>query len=461
MYILHQTTGHRMAVFKRKTTSGETSEYHYRFMKAGKLFYGVCEGCYTKDEAERYEDAIREKASVLAQQKSVKALVENFRDELAGGEKMLLKDAFRISSEKPRRVPYSEKQLQSKKSRFGDFVAFMRAKHPDVKFVNQVEQKHAEEYISYIRKNGRYVKTVKSPQGNYRSKNTSLSPATLNRFLEELRGVFDDVAKQSGVLENPFADIRPVLEEAETREAFTEAELEKIIQRAPSFIFPIFIVGFFTALREGDIATLRWSDVLWEQGIIRRKLLKTGVTVEIPIMPPLADFLHKQEGIDAEFVLPEHAAMYFDNPSGISYRVKKFLEGIGIETTKRVEGRSRAVSIKDVHSLRHTFCYFAGVAGIPLVIVQSIVGHMTPEMTAHYTAHADRKAKREKLAALPRFYALVNGTKRKALSEQKRRMVVAAIMSASDDVIDRVAAMILPPKPKKSLLRSTEPEKSN
>ena len=36
-------------------------------------------------------------------------------------------------------------------------------------------------------------------------------------------------------------------------------------------------------------------------------------------------------------------------------------------------------------------------------LVQSILGHMSAEMTRHYQAHADRKAKEKYLAQLPDF----------------------------------------------------------
>ena len=40
------------------------------------------------------------------------------------------------------------------------------------------------------------------------------------------------------------------------------------------------------------------------------------------------------------------------------------------------------------------------------MIVQSIVGHMTPEMTKHYQAHATREAKHEKMLQMPDFMGL-------------------------------------------------------
>ena len=64
------------------------------------------------------------------------------------------------------------------------------------------------------------------------------------------------------------------------------------------------------------------------------------------------------------------------------------------------------MSVKDLHSCRHTFCYYAGLRGIPLAVVQSIVGHMTPEMTKHYTAHATMEDKRRNMLAMSNLVQL-------------------------------------------------------
>ena len=51
----------------------------------------------------------------------------------------------------------------------------------------------------------------------------------------------------------------------------------------------------------------------------------------------------------------------------------------------------------------HVTCYYAGLAGIPLAVVQSIVGHMSPEMTKHYSAHASIEDKRRGMERLSFF----------------------------------------------------------
>ena len=430
-----------MSVFKRKTTAGQTPEYHYRFMMGGKRYSGVCINCFSKEEAVKYENAIREKVSELSHQKSIKALVENFKVELSGDDRTEISAAWEKFLKKPARRTPSASYMQKKKTRWMTFVEFMQQTYPDIKYLHEITKNHAENYVLFLRSQEKASSTA----------NTYQKCAT--EILSKLIA--------SGV-ENPFDSIQLLQEKQETREAFTQKELEKILNSAPPFIRAIFVVGFFTALREGDIATLRWSEVLWEQGIIRRKLLKTGAIVEIPIMPPLASFLQQQFGANEEYVLPEHAKMYLENPSGISKRVKKFLEeDLGIRTTKKIPGRKRELSVKDVHSLRHTFCYFAGIAGIPLVVVQSIVGHMTPEMTAHYTAHADRETKKEKLSALPFFKGMIESVERKVLLEQTREQLIDCIKKADRATLEKAAALLLKPKPKRSLLRNTELETSN
>ena len=132
---------------------------------------------------------------------------------------------------------------------------------------------------------------------------------------------------------------------------------------------------------------------------------KTGRMVEIPIAVGLMSYLEQQliTSGDDEYIFPKHAEMYRKNPSGVSYRIKLFLEKLGIKTTRKPKGRTRSVSVKDLHSCRHTFCYIAGKQRIPEAVVQSIVGHMTPEMTMHYMAHTTLEDKRRGIDAMPKF----------------------------------------------------------
>jgi len=404
-----------MSVFKRETTKGETNFYHYRFMHDGKIYRGACNDCTKKKDALEFEKIIKNKVNQLSQQKTIKALVENFKQELTGGNKISLTDAFDLYTSKPRRRQPSLQQQKITLSQWLDFVAFMSDQHPDILHLDKVTQTQAETYIQQLRKNGRFVRKIVYQQ-DYKGKNiehsynaqSQLSGRTINAFHTTIKSVFSRLKKDAGIIYNPF-DFDMMNNNSESREAFTVKELKLIGENLNEFVKPIFTIGICTGLSEGDICTLRWDDIRDERWIVRKRR-KTGASLEIPILPPLASFLNEQKSLrsDGEYVLPEHAEMYNKNSSGISYRFKKFLEELGIKTTRVIKGRSRAASVKDIHSLRHTFAYMAGCYKIPLPIVQSILGHMSPEMTKHYQAHADREDKEKYLSQMPDFLSHTN-----------------------------------------------------
>ena len=438
-----------MSVAKRKTSSGETGEYHYDFSQNGKRYRGVCEGCTTKPAALLYEKKLKEKVKVLSEQKSVGALVENFKRELTGGDKITLDAAFELYLAKPRRKQPSVQQQQINQSQWNDFVAFMHETYPAVEQLDGVSRTHAEAYIRQLRENGRYLRKI-TYQRAYQGKTvvhsydaqSRLSGRTINAFHKTLKSVFAKLQEEAGILYNPF-EFDMMDNDSESRDAFTPAELKLIGDNLDSFVRPLFVIGICTGLSEGDNCTLRWNDIRDERWIVRKRR-KTGAALEIPILPPLASFLNEQKSISAagEYVLPEHAAMYQNNPSGISYRVKSFLDGLGIQTTRTARNRSRASSVKDVHSLRHTFAYLAGCYQIPLPVVQSILGHMSPEMTKHYQAHADREAKEKYLAQMPDFIGYTEVKNIESSENQIRTELIRKIQHMSHEQLIKVVDFV-------------------
>ena len=392
--------------------------WYYEFEIAGKCYRGTCldaNGQPTRIEriALAYEKAQRETVRNLRSIKSTKALVENYREELTGSKAIPLREAYVRSLRKPRkRTPGAARQAL-KAAHWQDFLAYMEDNYPEVAHLAAVARHHAENYVASLTTYGKYVVR----KAGERRVARPLSGATITDHITTVTEVFSLLAEDAGIVGNPFANIPKPSLQAETRQPFTFDELKTIKENLDDFTRPLFTIAIATALREGDICTLKWSEIDLENMVIRRgKMRKTQVGVDIPIMPPLADYLEelKEKRTDggeyAEYVLPVHAEMYLHNRSGVSYRVKTFLEEkCHIVTTSKPAGRNRAVSVKDLHSCRHTFCYYAGLFGIPLNVVQGIVGHLTPEMTKLYSNHASLEAKREKMQLLPDFLNLADG----------------------------------------------------
>ena len=228
-----------------------------------------------------------------------------------------------------------------------------------------------------------------------------LSKSTINEYHRQCKGVFERLKDDAGLVINPFA-FDTMNSRSESREAFSEEELRLIGEKLTPFCRPLFIIGTCTGLTLGDICLLEWDNI--RGNFIVRRRNKTGAFLEIPMLPPVKRIIEEQRNAqrDGKYILPEHAAMYKKNRAGVSYRIRSFLQSIEITTTRDSQGARRA-SVKDFHSLRHTFAYMAGVYQMPLAIVQSILGHMTPEMTEHYQAHASREDKVRFMRQLPNF----------------------------------------------------------
>ena len=411
------------------------NKWHYEFMKSGKRYSGVCEGCNTQAQAEKYLNTIKEKQGAVAAVRNVEQLYEKKHEELTGNAGIALADAFAESLKySTRNIAAARQELKSRI--FADFVAFMAAKFPEIKNISEVGINHANQYTAYLIKFGRFnndVTYTRNGQQIFTSyTDRKLSNNTINYYVNVCAEVFEKLKFDAGIIHNPFTQKKRLPKQEEGREVFTEAEVKRIYDNLSDFVKPLFIVAFNTGMREGDICTLKWENISFAENKIRRKQNKTKNYVEIPILPELREFLaawqveliNKTEDAKqstyknyrlrwkylnmsaadfekyADYVFPEHAKMYLENQTGVSYRIKEFLESIGIKTTRTPEGRTRAVSIKDLHSCRHTVAKRFADAGVSLVTAQSILGHMSPEMTKHYMAHTTYEDKQKAMAAI-------------------------------------------------------------
>jgi len=321
---------------------------------------------------------------------------------------ILLEDAFERFLTKPRRKTMTEITLKINRTHWEDFVLFVQDKY-HLTHLAEVETEHADAYIAFLRDHGVYKRTIGKAGKKYKKNNVSV--ATINKYLKICRYVFKMLLPDLGfgVTENPFYHIRCIELKQIDREVFTPAELKLIFNDPPPLMRAIFTIGLCTGLREGDVATLKWEEVdgyspqyLDISGYreIHRITDKTETLVHIPITEELSDcleWLWKERHIAGEFqeyVVPDAAKIYLEDAPLLSYRIRVFLESLGIQTRK-LNSNGRNQSIKDFHSLRHCFCYYAGLKGVPLPVIQSIVGHLSSDMTKHYQQHADKVARQK------------------------------------------------------------------
>ena len=357
-----------------------------------------------RDQKKSTRTNIRREAEIFAKEyfNKIKAsanLVESaikteYEHILYNNNNITLNDAFKIFTKQPRKKSLTDRSGKQKLGYWKDFECFLNSKYPEIKKIIQVDQNHAKEYIQHIREKGKFDKTRnyifegKNYQGG-KPLQDILTPNTCNKFHTALKEIFTKLLEDKK--SNPFDFDKLQLKKSNPnkRQAFSQEDINKVFATGNDFVKDIFTIGLNTGLRTGDICTLTKNDIDLKHKIVKRILNKTGEEVIIYILPEFETFLkEKIKSSPDDYILPEHAQLYSNQNkrSEISARVKTLLNTLNIENLVKIKGQKGA-SIKDIHSLRHTFIYEASKNGVPLHVIQSIVGHSAIEMTLYYSEH--------------------------------------------------------------------------
>ncbi len=297
----------------------------------------------------------------------------------------------------PRKRKPSERYIKQCKATLNTFAQYVMQQNKVAREISQVTKAMARSFMKAEDERG-------------------IAPKTWNDTLKLLRTTFQKLLPEGAP--NPFTGIPPRESETIFREPFSPEELKGIVDASMEhdFIRPIVITGICTAMRRGDCCLLQWKDVDLSGGFLTVKTSKTGQTVNIPIFPLLYEELIELPR-NGKYVFPKQAAMYRENPDGITWRVRRVLKAAGFKDKKENEddvikghvhiaretGLRRA-SIRDFHSFRVTWVTLALSAGVPLELVQKVTGHKTAEIVFKHYFQPGQDVFRDRLVqAMPKL----------------------------------------------------------
>ena len=302
---------------------------------------------------------------------------------------MKLTEVWDAYLKSPERRDLSQTTLDAKKQVWRLWTEWMQTKHPEIEELRRVTVEMAEEYLAYLR--------------------VDHSASTYNSRLCVIREMTRVVAEKARVKKNPWENMKQRDDDSCRRRELTIEEIQRLARQARKQGDEwerLFCIGVYTGLRLGDCCNLEWKCVDLVRSIIQVIPHKTrkyahGKPVTIPIHPTLAENLMRTKVSERlGCVLPTIAGYYRRDRPKVSYTIGRIFRNAGIVTSVHVEGRKWKVPEATFHSLRHTFVSLAANAGIPLHIVQSIVGHESTAMTRHYY-HENEAALRKAVAAIP------------------------------------------------------------
>ena len=303
-----------------------------------------------------------------------------------GEHRLPLADVWFEYVKSPNRNELSRATLGGKRQVWMQFAKWMEHFYLPVKDLGGITADMIAEYLACVR--------------------AEVSASTYNGRVCILREIFRTLADKAGLEDDPWKGVRLRPDDSHSRRELSMEELKRLLAAACKHgeeWHKLVLIGIYTGLRLGDCCRLDWSSVNAAQGVIQLVPEKTKRhhkrIVTIPVHPALGTAL-ASELASAGPVLPGIAEMYGRARWQVSHELTRIFRRANIVTSVRIEGRSRRTPEATFHSLRHTFVSFAANAGVPLHIVQSIVGHESTAMTRHYY-HENIDALKSAVAAIP------------------------------------------------------------
>lgn len=253
---------------------------------------------------------------------------------------------------------------------------------------------------------------------NHRQKTTSTATANVGRKI--LSGFFKRQVKDDRISSNPVAKTDTLKENAvekrrAKRRALTLEEFQELCRQAPDdFWRYMLLMGFYTGMRLGDAACLRWGAVDFKSGFIRHTAAKTGKTLNIPMRTNLAVFLKqlkKRAGRVTvnSYVWPDRAENYHEKGAGpLSNEFYDVIlapcglvrERADHKASKEGRDGARGESMVSYHSLRHTFVTMMRLYGGNQAVAKELAGHSSDLVNDMYT-HVPEDALQDAMNRLP------------------------------------------------------------
>ena len=264
----------------------------------------------------------------------------------------------------------------------GRFSKFFQIKHPQIKYLDEIQKTHIESYRAF-RLNSR----------NQVSLGKKIKPNSFNTDLRDLIAFFNYCIENESIFflqKNPASKVGRAhkVDKNEKPPCLTPEQIKQVFRKCSDDIELRNVIEAFleTGMRYNELRNLRWQDIDLEKGLIHIKsrkefLTKTRRSRTIPLSQRMRDLLKK---------IPRRSEQLFDLINIQKIKAKK--DNL-CNIRKRFDRVKKQLSFlrtgERFHIFRHTAITRWTNSGVPLSIVQKWAGHSSVEMTMKYVHPSD------------------------------------------------------------------------
>jgi integrase len=207
-------------------------------------------------------------------------------------------------------------------------------------------------------------------------------PASVNRFLQDLKAVFCKAVEAGKLDRNPFLGVDLLTENNKRARELSPEEEFRLFQTLPAdppALRPYFRFLLETGARAGEACALTWRAILRADGVAELPETKAGEKQYLTLSQAALAILRD---------LPRNGPHVFCWPDGRPFTVDY--------TTHALHRATERAGIPDLrqHDLRHTFAIRRLRGGANLVAVSGLLRHASTRMSERYlhVTRADLKA---------------------------------------------------------------------
>lgn len=282
--------------------------------------------------------------------------------------------------------------LAARERRWIKFAEWLAVAHPEVQFAGEVTARIGLEYLESL----------------------SVAGQTRNSYLSDLRSIWATLLVPWALVQ-VWRDVPRGQAQHITRRALTVEQVKALYAAALRHRNPFWpaavALGYHTGLRWGDVCTLSWDEIDIHEGsvcLVPRKSARGGRRVTLPLPAEVLGLLPEPRGSTGPVWLDVDRSYRSASPR-MGKELRELFASVGIKMRResRAGERGKVVQEYGFHSLRHTYVTLLEDADVSREDVQSLVGHGSPIMTAHYS-HS-RGAARRSAGKLPCLAAAKGG----------------------------------------------------
>jgi integrase len=238
-------------------------------------------------------------------------------------------------------------------------------------------------------------------------------PATVNRELAILSGIFRMAVDYEEITENPCRKVQSLPENNQRTRHLSFEEEDRLFAKLigeREYLRPLVTVAIYAGPRRGELLKLRWSNVDFGLNLINFTETKTNRDRAVPMEPIVREALLElsQQSGNAEYV--------FTNPAtGTRYT--------DLKKSFSAACREAGITNFTFHDLRHTFGTRLADAGVDVVKIKELMGHASIVTTMRYI-HATDQGKRGAIVVLSEYR---QKRRHKFVTDEKRQTLESAV----------------------------------